>query len=112
MKLTAKMIREAADGIDSFAQIRVRSYSGRGMNGRECMAIVTPNAGDLVRFGMSLAYVVAEAHSGSDLERSGGVTAADVIDDAISQLPVMRTDSMAGDLVAYWPAVPVEEAIS
>jgi hypothetical protein len=104
MRLTSEMIREAAEGIDSAVQIKFRSYSGRGMYGKECPAVVVSNPGDLVKFGMSLAYVVAQ--SGDEFMVEGGEV--DLIDDAISEFNTPATDGMAGEIVAYWPFVPFE----
>lgn len=107
MKLTAQMICRAAEGIDSVAQIEIRSYPWRGMNGKECVAVVVSSPGDLVRFGMSLAYVVANSGDSEFMLEGGEV---DLIDDAISEFGVPTVETLGMDFVAYWPGVPFEMA--
>lgn len=61
-----------------------RSYSGRGMYGRNCIGVDLNHAGDLFRLGVDV---------GSAL---GLLGAADV------DLVAPRTDSMGMGIIAYW----------
>lgn len=61
---------------------RVRSYSGRGMYGEECIAVVCDDAGDAVHEAGALGP------------------------------PKPRTDSMGRGEVAYWPGIPAPAALS
>jgi hypothetical protein len=105
VKLTSEMIRAAANGIDAISEIAYRAHTTR--SGRECAAI-TLDANDLIRFGMSLAYVVIQ-HADPEYTLDGGEV--DLIDDALSEFPrpvVESSGEIDPTVVAYWPAVPFE----
>lgn len=65
---------------------RVRSYSGRGMEGRECAAIVVDGIADLALFFVALPGVIDEDPAQNVAKRT-------------------RTDAMGHRMVAYWPGV-------
>lgn len=76
----------------------IRSYSGRGMYGRQCMAIDTDENGGAI-------YA-------SDLPRLGGSIALFAVntygvdhDEALDILSSCLVDSMGYGLVIYWPAL-------
>lgn len=64
-----------------------QSYQGRGMFGKQCLAITTRDNLDLFALGMQVGQAV------SDDERDG-------------EIPATRTDNMGRGTVAYWPGVP------
>jgi hypothetical protein len=66
----------------------VRSYSGRGMYGKECLAIT----GDLIDL-VVLGFIIADGYS-------------DEVD--VSDLAGARKDSMGLGVVVYWPSIPFE----
>lgn len=78
-----------------------RSYPGRGMHGRSCVA-VTGNLTGLVRFVLTLTEEVANALPGE------GERLAAFLD----ELRESRTlaDQLGKDTVYYWPTVELEEA--
>lgn len=66
--------------------LSLRPYSGRGMYGKSCPAIVIDDMTDLLRLGVELGV--------NGLNETG--------------LPGTSTDSMGRDIVVYWPSVKVE----
>lgn len=65
-----------------------RSYSGRGMYGRECLGVTVEEP---VSFALELGEAI-----GADDERSFG------------RLPAVRWDSMGRDYIVYFPNVPYD----
>lgn len=77
------------------------TYSGRGMYGRTCLAVVgSPTT--LVRFAFALAEEVATGLP-DEAERLGALV------DAV-QTSHMSHDQLGLDTVYYWPGVELEEA--
>lgn len=65
---------------------RAEPYSGRGMFGKHCISVTLPDDNEIFRLGSGL--------------RTYGYEGT---------LPHLKTDGMAGEIVAYWPEVEVEE---
>lgn len=60
---TTKCIREACEHLD----VEVRSYSGRGMYGKECIGFVVPNGMSAAQFAFNLAIeLCADDEFGSE----------------------------------------------
>ena len=70
----------------------IRSYSGRGMNGSLCLGVEIPR-GALFELGYEIARSVYR----------------DTIWSNTSIIPAPHLDSMAGDMIAYWPGAKVQE---
>lgn len=96
---TENLIELCKSTCDSLYDAKVRSYSGRGMHGKECVGLVSNDDGfqsvvaEMVRTGVDEDFDMEEV--------------ADVISSA-------RTDSMGIGIVIYWPknewpTVEVEE---
>ena len=88
---------------DSGQEMRIRSYSGRGMYGKECMALVCENHGQVARVVagvMRFACEQAENNPETPVE----------VDDVEINLGRMKMDNMGRGLVAYWPDIPFEDA--
>lgn len=94
---------EGAEGV------RVRSYVGRGMYGKECVGITADSIGDVVRVVLSFmeditCSLVDDALDTEDNEselreiarRKGELT------DILYSLSNMSTDSMGCGVVVYW----------
>jgi hypothetical protein len=75
------------------ADLEIREYSGRGMSGERCLAVV----GSLSQ--IFAAVVEGCLHEASDMAPDDRTD----IEDAMRQ---MRTDAMGYDTVVYWPGVP------
>lgn len=71
------------------AELKVRSYSGRGMFGKECVGISADNVGD------TLADLLQAAKDAEDDE------SVDVVIDALRD---MRTDNLGRGVVVYFPS--------
>ncbi len=77
----------------------VRCYSGRGMYGRQCMAIDRTENGesifscDLVSLGAGIALFAVNTY---DVDH----------DDVIDALSMAETDGMGTGIVVYWPIIP------
>jgi hypothetical protein len=87
--------------------VAVRSYSGRGMYGRNCVAVEIDDNAEAwsIGFGFALAEVIADEAGGDrgDYEVRGeyeGSIGAWVDQDEHTNV---RTDSMGRGLVLYWP---------
>lgn len=70
--------------------VEVKSYSGRGMYGKECLSVRNANLGPFV------AALVERAADG----------AVDRIGDVVYALEQMRTDSLGSSIVLYFEDVP------
>jgi hypothetical protein len=79
-------ILESVEGQD------IRSYSGRGMNGRECLGVVVPDINSFLK-------VVLVATLDEDFDKSLGQDIIDAIDN-------MKEDSMGRDTIVYFPDIP------
>ncbi len=102
-KLTAELIENAVNGMDTFGGIEFRSdYSGRGMYGKGCAAVEVQDLSHLVKFGMSLAFEIA---SGADTDHGPG--SLDALEDAISDISDPLIDGMGRGYIVYWPGVSV-----
>lgn len=71
----------------------VRSYSGRAMYGRECLA-VTCNAQEFGHLIANLLRNVSMFDDGQDIE------------EVATAMQDMRWDNMGMDMVYYWPGIP------
>jgi hypothetical protein len=89
-----EVIIEAADA----AGLQVRSYSGRGMFGRQCVAV---EAGSAPEACFKLAAAIADAAADAN-------EAAQLIED----LADACSDSMGVGVVIYWPFVEVPAALA
>lgn len=76
------LLREVYDS--GSIEMEVRSYSGRGMYGDTCIAVVLSDFSSM----WTLALAIADINSGN----------ADLFD-----LPAPRSDSMGRGTVLYWP---------
>lgn len=85
MRLTYENVEDLE--INLPGDLRVRSYSGRGMYGKYCAAIV----------GDSVAEITA------------GIAATAEPEVALELLKGFRTDSMGKGAVVYWPHIKCED---
>lgn len=72
------------------AGLRAEPYSGRGMYGRHCLSVTYGNPSELMALGWCLAKEGYDAR----------------------HMPTTREDSMAMDVVVYWPDVEVVEEVT
>lgn len=84
---------------DGYLDGRVRSYSGRGMNGRECLAFC-PEGSLSLDFGIRVVLWLKD-----DMEEEGEVF-WDNVEAIMTALEGTREDSMGLGRVYYWPVVP------
>jgi hypothetical protein len=86
------MKKSALQDLCEAAELDVRSYSGRSMYGRECLAVegesVEKVFANLIQAMADLSFERKELQEIADLVRNG------------------RSDSMGRDVVVYWPSVP------
>lgn len=86
-------LQEILEGLEgNIGSFEVREYSGRGMYGRHCLAVVTGRD--------SLHSFEVGVHLGKAASDSGRF---DEIEDSILD---MKEDSMGLGSVMYWPRVP------
>jgi hypothetical protein len=87
----------------------LRTYSGRGMYGRECVGLVVHNVGELLRFVLDLGYLEAE-YDGINDEVSQRVW--NDVNALVSSLAAggltTAQDGMGRDTIYYWPSVEVK----
>lgn len=87
----------------------LRTYSGRGMYGRECVGLVVSNVGELLRFVLDLGYLEAE-YDGINSEV--GQRVWNDVNALVSALAggglTTEQDSMGRDAIYYWPSVEVQ----
>ena len=76
--------------IETVYGVECRSYSGRGMFGRECLAVVNEN-NEINPF--SFGYEIRELSDDYDIE------IAKILDNT-------KTDSFGLSMIYYWPSVP------
>jgi hypothetical protein len=74
---------------------KTRSYSGRGMFGKECLAVTVE---DIVKGTWDIATMLAEYNA----------EAADLNEEPIPEPRGMRYDNMGRQYVIYWTQVPFE----
>lgn len=86
MSKTFQQILEAAGYV-------TRSYSGRGMDGKECLSVTLAGDGMMGRFFADVLEVID----------------AEEMDPAAHAFRRMRTDSLGKGTVVYFPGVPFEE---
>lgn len=84
--------------LDYIGNEDVRSYSGRGMYGSECLGVVVPR-GELGDFIADLVEGLGEFCDGDE---DSDINHRDVADG----LRMMRTDDMGRDMIVYFPGVP------
>jgi hypothetical protein len=86
----------------------LRTYSGRGMYGRECVGLVVHNVGELLRFALDLGYLEAE-YDGVNSEV--GQRVWNDVNALVSSLAAgglaTAQDSLGRDTIYYWPGVEV-----
>jgi len=87
---------------DSGQEMRIRSYSGRGMYGKECMALVCESHGQAARV---IAGVMRFACNQAEHNPESPVD----VDDTQINLGRMEMASMGRGLVVYWPDIPFEQ---
>jgi len=78
-----------------------RSYSGRGMNGRQCLGVVIEHSDpSKVLTDIILDRCQFNGHEAEQLE---------MIQWLCENLDDMRSDSMGHDMIVYWPSIRWEE---
>jgi hypothetical protein len=97
MQTLAQLIKDAVAQYGDTDSVRFRdSYSGRGMYGRECVAIV----GSEGACQQIVAQVIKELHGLLHLH----------FDELVDTLLCSERDSMGrSDIVLYWPGLQLEE---
>jgi hypothetical protein len=80
------------------AGFEVRSYSGRGMNGKTCLAVVVDREDNAAAMFAEL-LALTSSHDGSSTDT---LAVMEVIQEALRD---HRTESMGRDTVVYWPNV-------
>lgn len=98
--------RERAQKLIEFineTEHEAESYSGRGMNGVECLS-VNPQTSDSVQefFGDLLNAALDLADDFNDALRNGKQVA--------HAMQTARTDNLSTGIVIYWPTLPFVEA--
>jgi hypothetical protein len=89
--LTAEEIIEAIDEAHKQEEFQYRSYSGRGMFGKQCLGITFSNVAEALAFGAWLGQTFSNPYG-----RSEETTAS-------ALLLKTRQDSMGRGIVIYWP---------
>lgn len=79
-----------------YAELESRTYSGREMYGRRCMA-VTIEPGEQFQTGLRLARAAVALTADED--------EAALLIDALSEMET-RTDALGRNVVLYWPQMP------
>jgi hypothetical protein len=98
-RVTFGALVELRDALgDPDVQLRPH-YEGRGMYGRSCLAVVTPNLTDLIRFLLGL----------NELVNDGNDEVAEQVASLVDELQATRThvDQLGTGHVYYWPSVEV-----
>lgn len=98
-----EMVREYTEGDD----IRT-DYSGRGMYGRPCLAVVLTEDTVPAKLQMILNLVLATVQTGDPGDQ---LFSLDDVMDLMDGGPAARIDSLGPDQVVYWPRVRVAEAV-
>jgi hypothetical protein len=88
MNETARLVLELLENT-SFAD-SIRSYSGRGMEGKLCLGVEIPR-NSLFELGYEMARAVYSEAIWADT----------------SIVPAPHTDSMGHDMIAYWPSAKI-----
>ncbi len=94
MKIVDEKYQNFFDAIEYIASdfgYQMRSYSGRGMFGSQCLSINVDRGFDEVKFG---AYVMMRLLANDESAHP-------------DDFPMMRSDSMGLGSVIYWPRVEV-----
>jgi hypothetical protein len=92
MNETAKLVLELLENT-SFSD-SIRTYSGRGMEGRLCLGVEIPR-NSLFELGYEMARAVYSEAIWADT----------------SIVPAPHTDSIGHDMIAYWPSAKVQETV-
>ncbi|MBE5453473.1 hypothetical protein E3G52_000337 [Mycobacteroides abscessus] len=88
--------QETIDDYDEEVGARVRDdYSGRGMNGIECVGVVIGDLRFVPALTAELAYIVGELTPSDDVN---------ALTEFLWELPT-ETDSMGRSTIVYWPNV-------
>jgi len=93
MQAIAQLIRDIAEDGSEDTGFR-NDYSGRGMYGRECVAIT----GSHEDCQALIAEVIKEAHARADSDEL-------VFNDVVDAVLDYKTDQMGFDIVMYWPHI-------
>ena len=94
-------LEEAAELASSY-EAEVRTYSGRGMFGAECAAVVLESDQEMCKFFLALGALTAEKALYADPED------VDPTSDATDLAASVRTDSMGLGVVVYFPGWALE----
>lgn len=84
------------------------NYSGRGMYGRSCLAVVFSADTVPAKLQMILNLVLGTVQTG---DTSDQLFSIDDVMDLMDGGPAARIDSLGSDQVIYWPRVRVAEAV-
>lgn len=86
------------------AEFETRSYSGRGMYGKECLGVVL-EAGDEIAFGAKV--VLAAVERNDDLEEDDEDRVD--LDDLVGDIESASTDSLGRGTILYFPRIEFTE---
>jgi hypothetical protein len=98
LTLTTKQVATVNDLLDDLFGAHLRSYSGRGMYGAECVGVDLDSDAEIAKFFFAL---------GQECQSSGDDTLAGLGDGD----EVIKTDSMGRGLIVYWPNVTADAAL-
>jgi hypothetical protein len=94
-------------------EVRYRSYSGRGMYGKDCVGITGPNSKCLIVLGHIInenaQEVFDDCIDASDENLNLVYEARDEFQETVERLMSFRMDQMGFDVVFYWPYLPYQE---
>lgn len=81
--------------VNGNSDITIRSYSGRGMYGKSCVAVI----GNRRELQQLFGEVIVDLHENPSAAENKGIEFDEVVDLLLSP----RQDSMGLDIVVYWP---------
>jgi hypothetical protein len=94
---------------DQFHNFDIRSYSGRGMFGKECLGVTVSRNG-MSAFELIGRVVEAAADRGAERSENNHEFATEMVSNEtipiIKALANTQTDDMGLDMIIYWPDVP------
>lgn len=103
----AELINEAVADSD---EVAARSYSGRGMYGRQCLAITGTHQAclELLKQVHNIALselfdLAVDLGDNDDADANDAYAARDWLTDIVDTMLSYQTDSMGFDIVMYWP---------
>lgn len=98
-------IQEALEQVIDNDSVRSRSYSGRGMYGKECLAIVGDFGDCMEAIGAVISLLSQEVFDATMDGDQENVAYAlnDQLQKAIDSLLKFQQDSMGLSVVVYWP---------